>query len=115
MKKRWSILVASGAVAAILGAQGAASAANGGAAPLKSHPSGCHYEKYTPDGSQGARAWCNKSNGGHYRAIVVCVRWANGERIDREALAWKSGGKDSIVFCPPESFTETPGVMTKAS
>lgn len=116
MKRRWSVLVSSGVLAAsALGFQGAASATPGEPVTVKAHPSGCHYEKYTPDGHHGARAWCTKSNGGHYKAIVVCVRILNGEKVDREAGVWQSGGRDSIVWCPPETTTGTPGIMTKAS
>lgn len=118
MKKRWSVLVSAGFMAAsasALGFQGAASAAPAGPVTAKAHPSGCSYEIQTPDGVQGASAKCTKSNGGHYKAIVVCVRSFNGDKISREASAWKSGGKLSVVWCPPESHAETAGVMTKAS
>jgi len=116
MKKRWSVLIASSAlVTSVLGFQGPASATSGGSVTVRAHPSGCHYEKYTPDGHHGARAWCTNSNGGHYKAIVVCVRILNGEKVSREAPVWQSGGRDSIVWCPPETTTQTPGIMTKAS
>ncbi|MFF5549343.1 hypothetical protein [Streptomyces olivaceoviridis] len=116
MKKTWSMVVAGGALAvSILGTQQVASAATVRAITVKAHPSDCHYEKFNPDGQQGATASCKKSNGGHYKAIVVCVRELNGDRVEREAGFWQSGGKVSYVWCPPESFSETAGILTKAS
>lgn len=115
MKKRWSVLVSGGVLAAsVLGFQGAASAASTGSITIKSHPTGCSYEKVSYDDHRGAEAECTKSNGGHYKAIVVCVRYINGDKVSREAGVRKASGP-SIVWCPPETFPETPGIVTKAS
>ncbi|WAU84501.1 hypothetical protein O1Q96_35295 [Streptomyces sp. Qhu-G9] len=116
MKKHWSALVSAGFIAAsVMGFQGAAAAAPAGPVAVKAHPTGCSAQIFNPDGQQGATAKCNKSNGGHYKAIVVCKRLLTGELIDREAGVWKSGGSPSIVWCPPESASLTAGFMTKAS
>ncbi|MEW2528786.1 hypothetical protein [Streptomyces sp. NPDC047071] len=116
MKKHWSVLVASGAlVVSFLGFPGMASATSGESVSIKGHPSGFHYEQHDMDGHQGVRAWCTKSNGGHYKALVICVRILNGEKIHREAGFWQSRGKDSIVWCPPETLSQDAGIMTKAS
>lgn len=117
MKKYWSVLASVGVLmASALGFQGAASAApTTGPISIKAHPTGCSYEKFTPEGHQGASAKCTQSNGGHYKAIVVCVRSLNGDQVSREAATWQSGGRISVVWCPPETHAEFPGVMTKAS
>lgn len=112
MKKRWSVLTAGGLLAAsLLGMQGTASASS---TTVDSHPTGCSYRKANYDGHRGAEAECTRSNGGHYKAIVVCVRYLNGDKVSREAGVWKSSGL-SIVWCPPETYAETAGIMTKAS
>jgi hypothetical protein len=98
----------------VLGFQSAASAAPAGPVTVTAHPSGCSYQIINLDGHRGASAQCTKSNGGHYKAIVVCVRVLNGDRVSREAGTWKSSGV-STVWCPPETFEETAGIMTKAS
>lgn len=86
MKKRWSVLVSGGFLAAsVMGFQSVASAAPAGPVAVMAHPSGCSAQIFNPDGQQGATAKCNNSNGGHYKAIVVCKRSQTGELIDREA------------------------------
>ncbi|AVH57398.1 MULTISPECIES: hypothetical protein [Streptomyces] len=116
MKKHLAVLISGGALAvSVLGLQGEAMAASTvGDISVKAHPSGCTYSKYNPDGHQGAIANCSKSNGGHYKAIVVCKRYLDGSKVTRESATWKSSG-DSIVWCPPETFSVSAGVMTKAS
>jgi hypothetical protein len=102
------------ASASVLGFAGSASAASGGSVTVKAHPTGCDYSTMVLDGQQGAQAKCTKSNGGSYKAIVVCVRLLNKEEISREAGVWKKSGV-SIVWCPPESYAKTAGVMTRSS
>ncbi|MEV5100049.1 hypothetical protein ACFC5H_35125 [Streptomyces rochei] len=115
MKKHWSVLLSGGFLAAsVLGLQGTASATSAGPSTVTAHPTGCSYKIASYDGHRGAEAECTRSNGGHYKAIVVCKRSLNGERVSREAGVWKSSGL-SIVWCPPETVPETPGIMTKAS
>ncbi|MCP3766413.1 hypothetical protein [Streptomyces sp. MAR25Y5] len=85
-----------------LGFQGTAAAA---------HPSGCSYGKWDLD---GAWAECSKSNGGKYKATVICRALDGGGDIHREAGVWKSSGV-SLVFCPTMTTYKTAGLLTKPS
>ncbi|TWD13166.1 hypothetical protein FB570_11993 [Streptomyces sp. T12] len=115
MKKSWSALISGSLMAiSVLGFQSTATAASAGPVTVTAHPSGCSYQTLVLDGHRGASAQCTKSNGGHYKAIVVCRRVLNGDKVSREAAAWKSSGL-STVWCPPETIEETAGIMTKAS
>lgn len=100
MKKVCATLFTAVAMAAF-GFQGTAAAAQ---------PSGCQYGKADLN---GAEARCTKSNGGHYKAIVICRAQDGGPDIAREAGAWKSSGL-SLVFCPTMTTYKTAGIMTKA-
>jgi hypothetical protein len=104
MKKVCAILFAAVAMAT-LGLQGTASATTAG------WPTGCSYGKYDID---GAWAECSKSNGGVYRAVVICKPLDGGLNINKEASVWKTSGV-SLVFCPPMSVYQVAGITSKAS
>jgi hypothetical protein len=107
--KKWPVLVTGGVIAAFsLGFQGVASAAPTGAT---AHPTGCTYQN---NFSNGAMAKCSKSNGGHYRAVVICTRQDGGGKITLEAPTWRTSGW-SQVYCPPLTSFSSAGITTKAS
>ncbi|WP_331763686.1 hypothetical protein [Streptomyces anthocyanicus] len=107
--KKWSVLVAGGALAAFtLGFQGAASAAPTGATGW---PTGCSYQT---NYDNGAMAICTNSHGGHYRASVLCTRQDGGGVIDLEAVAWRTSGW-SYVYCPALTTFKTAGIVTKST
>lgn len=109
MKKLCATLFAAMVLTA-LGLQGVATAAPAGATGW---PTGCSNSKIA--GGNGWLAKCSKSNGGHYKAVVICVPWGGeGSLITREAASWSSSGT-SAVFCPPNSTVSSGGIMTKAS
>ncbi|MFJ2968545.1 hypothetical protein ACIPIC_40550 [Streptomyces collinus] len=107
--KKWSVLLAGGVIAASsFGFQGAASAAPTGPTGW---PTGCVSQT---NFDNGAMARCSDSNGGHYRASVICTRLDGGGKINREATAWRTSGW-SNVYCPPMTSFFSAGIVTKAS
>ncbi|MBO7936321.1 hypothetical protein JTP77_010190 [Streptomyces sp. S9] len=104
--KKWSVLVASGMVAAFsLGFQGAASAAP------TAWPTGCTYQT---NFNNGAMARCDHSNGGHYKASVICTRLDGSGLVEFEAVAWRTSGW-SNVYCPALTYFKSAGIVTKSS
>ncbi|WP_327185431.1 hypothetical protein [Streptomyces sp. NBC_01334] len=59
-------------------------------------------------------ARCSHSNGGHYKASVLCTRLDGGGKIDIEAVAWRTSGW-SKVYCPALTTFYSAGIVTKAS
>lgn len=107
--KKMSVLVTSGVVAALsFGFQSAASAAPTGPTAW---PTGCTYQN---NFDNGAMARCDNSNGGHYRASVICIRQDGGGKIDLEAVAWRTSGW-SKVYCPALTIFYKAGIVTKSS
>lgn len=91
-----------------LGFQGVATAAPAGATGW---PTGCTYGTNSDNGSL---AYCSHSNGGHYKATVICARIDGEGKVVRDAGVWKSSGV-SNVYCPPETIYSSAGIITKAS
>lgn len=96
------------AVAGIaLGALGMATSS--ASATAAAEPTGCHYEV---TGSPGAAAYCEESNGGEYRAVVMC-KYADGT-LQHFDGPWKQTGW-SYIFCEGDA-TEVygAGIQTRA-
>ncbi|CAM5590082.1 hypothetical protein SALBM311S_03186 [Streptomyces alboniger] len=107
--KKWSALITGGVVVAFsLGFQGGASAAPTGAT---GKPTGCEYQS---NFDNGAMARCSHSNGGHYKASVLCRRLDGGGLIDLEAVAWRTSGW-SNVYCPALTQFYSAGIVTKTT
>ncbi|MFC1228892.1 MULTISPECIES: hypothetical protein [Streptomyces] len=105
--KKWSILVASGMIAAFsLGFQGPVSAASMGPT---AHPTGCTYQS---NNDNGAMARCSKSNGGRYKATVMCTRLDGGGLVNIDAVAWRTSGW-SNVYCPTLTQFSSAGIITQ--
>ena len=104
MKKSVSVLRAATGVVAFLalGLQGSAAASPSTPSPpagersASAHPTGCSNAKH----GNGWRAICSNSNGGSYRASVLCRPLAGGAPVQRDPAVWKSSGI-SVVNCPP--------------
>lgn len=112
MKNRWlalltSCLLAVGATLAIQGTATAVSAAS--EIGVMGWPTGCSYGKW----DNGAWANCSSSNGGHYRARVICTP-GDGSYVHRAPETWVSEG-GSYVWCPPRTGFVSAGIETKAS
>ncbi|NXY95690.1 hypothetical protein HYE82_15085 [Streptomyces sp. BR123] len=105
MKKLYAALLA-GTAMAFIGLQGVATAAPTG------WPTGCYNHK-SPLGG-GWLAVCSDSNGGHYRATVICERWDGGGLIDIESVAWKNDGTPSFAACPPRTSVKSGGIVTRS-
>jgi hypothetical protein len=95
----------------------AAEAGTQGNVSVKGWPTGCangkyqaKFEGYT---AMGWYAECKKSNGGHYKATIICRPYDGGDDIYRDASAWKSSGK-SIVFCPESSIRLEGGIIERS-
>ncbi|QXV55746.1 hypothetical protein [Amycolatopsis sp. TNS106] len=105
MKKRRTTLFAGGVLALLLtaGMYGSAHAATQGtlAAETEIGIQGWPTDCRTGPASNGSYATCGQSNGGHYRATVICEDWF-GQVVWRSAPNWVSSGY-SIVYCPPET------------
>jgi hypothetical protein len=95
VKKIGATLLAAAGLAAF-GLQGVATAAPAGAT---AHPTQCSNGKY----ENGWSMHCRKSNGGAYRASVMCKPHNGGAVIERDATVWKTSGL-SIVYCPPLTY-----------
>ncbi len=108
LRKRTGVLAAATAMAALGLAAPAASASDVG---VLAHPTGCSYGKWQGDSSY---AECTRSNGGSYRAIVVCTPLDGGPLVTRMPRAWVTSGQ-SVVFCPPMTVYNYSGIETRAS
>ncbi|MFC8201627.1 hypothetical protein ACFUTV_40550 [Streptomyces sp. NPDC057298] len=107
--KKWSVLATGSVIAAFsLGFQGAASAAPTGAT---ARPTGCTYQS---NFSNGAMASCTNSNGGHYKATVLCTRQDGGGIINLDATVWRASGW-SFVYCPALTTFSSAGIITKVT
>ncbi|MBM7442615.1 hypothetical protein JOC24_006059 [Streptomyces sp. HB132] len=110
MRRTHKILLAGvAACSAIISVPATASA---GVVTPQAHPSGCTYSIHGA-GINGASAKCSNSNGGHYKALVICEDWDN-QKVARESQKWVSSGY-SYVSCPPMTKPTSAGIMTKAS
>lgn len=106
MKKVWALLFAAIAVTT-LGFQSPAAAAP------TAWPTGCSFGRWSGD-PDAAWAACDRSNGGSWRALVICRNLETGRDITRSATAWRTSG-DSYVFCPPMTMYRSAGIETRAS
>ncbi|WP_275561598.1 hypothetical protein [Streptomyces sp. 5-6(2022)] len=111
-KLRGALLAASMMVA--LGFQGTAAAApaatEAGDVSIMDWPTDCYYGKF----SDGTQAECEKSNGGSYKAVVICTRYDNFEKVVHEPQLWRTSGI-SYAFCPMGTFYSSSGIKTRAS
>ncbi|MFF4424306.1 hypothetical protein ACFY04_26595 [Streptomyces sp. NPDC001549] len=105
MKKRYTALLA-GAAMALLGLQGAATAAPTG------WPTGCTNHKSWTGG--GWLATCSHSNGGHYKAAVICTRDDGGPDVTVHSVTWKDDGDFSFIACPPLTSVKGGGIITRS-
>ncbi|MYS89851.1 MULTISPECIES: hypothetical protein [Streptomyces] len=119
MKKLSAALFAAAAMTAF-GLQSTATAAEAGSqgnVSVKGWPTGCTNGKYAKGlGGYTALGWqaqCKKSNGGHYKATIICRPFDGGDDIYRDAPVWKSSGK-SIVFCPEASIRVEGGIKERS-
>lgn len=112
MKRTAAALFAASTVIAMGGLQGTASAANSEVSPM-GWPTGCTFGRFTGDDA-AAQAICNKSNGGSYRAVVICAPLDGGKKIVREPSVWKTSGY-SYVFCPPMTMYSSSGINQRAT
>lgn len=110
MKKLCATLFAATVIAA-LGFQGAATAAPVSATGW---PTGCTNYRAPVGGTGGWTAKCSNSNGGHYKATVICTPWGGGPLVYHDAAGWNSSGY-SVAFCPPNTSVKSGGIITKAS
>ncbi|UUU25332.1 hypothetical protein [Streptomyces sp. DSM 40750] len=106
MKKTCAMLFAAIAMAT-LGLQGTANAAS------TAWPTGCEYRKYFGDDA-ASEAWCDRSNGGSYKAAVICTPLDGGNDVHHEATAWKRSGI-SYAFCPPRTRYKSAGIVTRST
>ncbi|MEU9865452.1 hypothetical protein AB0D99_31750 [Streptomyces sp. NPDC047971] len=96
---------------AALGFHGSASAAPAsGDVTVMGWPTGCEYGSY----DNGSYAKCSRSNGGSYRATVLCYPMHGGNLVSRTAPTWKTSGV-SKVFCPPLTLFSSAGIETRSS
>lgn len=77
---------------------------------VKGWPTGCYYQKH----GNGALASCSNSNGGSYKASVICTPYDGGDLIVRDATVWKTSGP-SIVNCPPLSSFYSAGINKRST
>ena len=73
-------------------------------------PTQCYYLQH----NNGAKAECDKSNGGSYKASVNCIPFDGGGMISRDAGVWRTDGI-SFVSCPPRTAFHSAGIWTRAS
>jgi hypothetical protein len=119
MKKLSAALFAAVAITAF-GLQSTATAAevnSQGNVSVKGHPTGCKDGKYAKSlGGYTALGWyaeCKKSNGGRYKASIICRPFDGGDDIYIDAPVWKTSGK-SIVFCPESSIRIDGGLLSRS-
>ncbi|WP_369146892.1 hypothetical protein [Streptomyces sp. R44] len=112
MQKSYRALITATA-AAVLGIAGTATAT---AAPASAtaHPTGCtnSYYKGSYEGMVGWQASCSKSNGGRYKAVVICTPYLGGKDVVLEPTSWQTSGK-SYVFCPAFTIVKSGGITTR--
>ncbi|WP_404959150.1 hypothetical protein [Streptomyces sp. 147326] len=104
MKKLYTALLA-GTAMAFIGLQGVATAAPTG------WPDGCSNFRAPVGG--GWVATCSNSNGGHFKATVICQAWDGGGLINVDAVGWSSGNP-SFVSCPPHTSVKSGGILTRS-
>ncbi|WP_159394807.1 hypothetical protein [Streptomyces sp. H-KF8] len=106
MKKSYSTLLAAMGIAACftLGLQGTANAAP------TAWPTGCSNGKF----DNGWEARCSNSNGGSYKATVLCKPFDGGDLVVRDAGVWKTSGI-SYVSCPPLTGVNSGGIITRST
>ena len=112
MKKRWPLLLAASTMAVGLGV-GAPQLAAADTTVSGSHvaagwPENCEYGKY----ANGAEAIC-RSGAGQYKALVRCAGF-DGVIVSREPASWARIGQRSIVYCPPLTWYQSAGIMSRA-
>jgi hypothetical protein len=78
-------------------------------AAARAHPSGC---KIGSNNVNGSFAKCDRSNGGKYKATVLCLPVDGGGPIHREAGVSKTSGY-SVVSCPPRTTYMESGLLTR--
>lgn len=113
MKQRWTKFFVGFMLVALvaIGIPSAASAEPATTEPeftAQGWPTGCS----TGPVNNGAYATCSASNGGHYRAIIICEDWY-GQKINRSAPNWLTSGY-SVVYCPPLTDRIANGIESRA-
>lgn len=120
MKKIYSLLaVVALALGMAFGIQGGASAEP--AAPvareaaaadvsIQAWPTGCSHEAFA---GEGWRAKCNRSNGGSWHAVVVCLPSDGGEEFQRFG-PWRYSGW-STVYCPVLTYAINGYIIQRSS
>ncbi|CAM5589853.1 hypothetical protein SALBM311S_03182 [Streptomyces alboniger] len=78
-------------------------------AAANANPTGCHYE--VPSGKWGGVARCDKSNGGHYRALVLCKDPDTGA-LKEFVGDWRTTGW-SKAYCGITGTASSAGIETK--
>ncbi len=106
MKKRYTVLL-TGAATALLGLQGGVATA----APT-GWPTGCTNERSSTGG--GWLATCSHSNGGHYKAAVICARADGGGDVSVHSVEWKDKRDPSSIACPPFTSVKSGGIITRS-
>jgi hypothetical protein len=81
-----------------------------GSASVRAWPTGCTNGKF----DNGWSAKCTHSNGGSYRATVICQPYGGGDKVWRDANVWRTSGI-SRVFCPPLTQVLSGGIESRAS
>ncbi|MEU0457364.1 hypothetical protein ABZ322_31155 [Streptomyces sp. NPDC006129] len=119
MKKLSAALFAAVAITTF-GLQSTATAAEAGSqgnVSVKGWPTGCKNGKHQAFlGSYTAQGWyaeCKNSNGGHYKATIICRPMDGGNDIYRDAPVWKSSGK-SYVYCPEFTIRLEGGIIERS-
>ncbi|WP_158820894.1 MULTISPECIES: hypothetical protein [unclassified Streptomyces] len=105
MKKRYVALLAAAAIAP-LGLHALA------AAPPTGRPTGCTDHQSSPGG--GWLATCGDSNGGHYKAAVICTRSDGAGDVTVHSVDWKDKGEPSYIACPPFTSVKSGGIITRS-
>lgn len=72
-------------------------------------PENCHDRSYPQNGWY---AFC-ESGTGRYKASVVCFDLNGGPPVTRDALTWVPVGNYSIVHCPPLTWAEYGGILSR--
>ncbi|MFJ9588678.1 hypothetical protein [Streptomyces acidicola] len=113
--KKLSVTLFAATAIATLGLSGTAMAASSGDVSTMGWPTGCTNGKF--DGPLGAKdgwqATCSNSNGGRYKALIICTPILGGNKITLEAPVWTTSGK-SIVYCPPYTVRSSGGIMERS-
>ncbi|MGW7333215.1 hypothetical protein ACWGIU_32395 [Streptomyces sp. NPDC054840] len=104
--KKWYTALLAGAATALLGLQGVTTATPPG------WPTGCTDHKSST--GAGWLATCGDSNGGHYKAAVICKRADGGPDVSVHSVAWKDRGGPSFIACPPFTTVKSGGIITRS-